>query len=178
MHHTLQGAAHRGARGRAFLAISAVAALVTACQRSSAEGHAGDASAPVLTVAPVSPTKPSANAGLAAPAAPAASATALPTSPSLDRVKVPLEAQETCRKICERSKQLKCKHADECLPNCYGMTSLTPCSNEMNALFPCLLREPITHWECGDDGMGAIRAGYCDKEQGAAVACMEKKMTP
>jgi hypothetical protein len=103
---------------------------------------------------------------------------ALPVSPSPDRVKVPLEAQEICRKVCERSKQLKCKHADQCLPNCYGMTSLTPCSKEMNALFPCLLREPIGHWECGEDGEGAIRAGYCDKEQGEAVACMEKKMTP
>jgi hypothetical protein len=41
-----------------------------------------------------------------------------------------------------------------------------------------MLREPIDHWECAEDGMGAIRDGYCNEEQGQAVACMEQKMQP
>lgn len=139
--------------------------LVAGCARSRSEQtHASEPSAlPVASVAP--------RVSAAPPIAPRA-------APLPERVQVSPEAQTSCRGICERSKQLKCKRSEECLPNCYGMASLTPCSKEINPLFSCLLREPAEHWECDEDGMGAIRDGYCDKEQREAVACMEKKMTP
>jgi hypothetical protein len=108
---------------------------------------------------------------------PAASVVELGAPPST-RVQVPESARDACRSVCERSKQLKCAHTDECLTNCMGMATLTPCSAEFSKLFPCWLHEPVEHWECGEDGVGAIRDGYCDKEQAEAVACMEKKMQP
>jgi hypothetical protein len=147
---------------RAFLAMVACAGLVNACKKP----------APVPEQA--HPVREQASA-----AGPVTVPSARALAPLLsERVKVLPEVHETCHKICERSTQLKCRNADECLANCYGMASLTPCSKEFNALFPCLLREPLEHWECGEDGIGAIRAGYCDAEQSEAVACMEKKMQP
>jgi hypothetical protein len=71
---------------------------------------------------------------------------------------------------------LKCKNTGECLVNCLGMASLTPCSSEISAMFACFLKEPNAHWECGEDGVATIRDGYCDKEQGKAVECMDQKM--
>ena len=99
-------------------------------------------------------------------------------APPSTQVPVSAAIRDSCRDICDRSKQLKCTHADECLTNCAGMATLTPCSAEFSKLFPCWLKEPIAHWECGEDGVGAIRDGYCDKEQAEVVACMEKKMPP
>lgn len=58
----------------------------------------------------------------------------------------------------------------------FAMGSVTPRSQEIGVPFPCLLKEPIQHWECDESGTAAIRDGYCDKERAAAVACMEKKM--
>jgi len=58
------------------------------------------------------------------------------------------------------------------------MGSVTACSQQISALFPCLLKEPSQHWECDESGLAAIRDGYCDKEQAVAVACMEKQMQP
>lgn len=102
----------------------------------------------------------------------------LPGLTQSDQVPVSAEAKESCRAICERSSQLKCKNTDECVPNCLAMASLTPCTAEIATMFGCILREPIAHWECAEDGVGAIRDGYCNDEQGKAVACMEQKMQP
>jgi len=95
--------------------------------------------------------------------------------PPSTSVPVSASAQEACRVVCDRSARLKCKHTEECVPNCLGMATLTPCSPEFSALFRCWLHEPLEHWECGEDGVGAIRDGYCDKEQAAVVTCMEQK---
>lgn len=113
-----------------------------------------------------------------AAAAPARSAPPARVAPQSERVALSAEAQNYCRAFCERSRELKCPSTNECPTNCLGMISLTPCSSEISAMFGCILREPVAHWECDEDGVGAIREGYCDKEQAAAVACMEKKMQP
>lgn len=112
------------------------------------------------------------------PAAPAVSTVPLLAAPQSERVTVSAEAKASCSAVCERSKQLKCKNTDECLPNCLAMVSLTPCTKEISAMLDCTLREPIARWECAEDGVGAIRDGYCDEEQGKAVTCMEQKMQP
>lgn len=115
--------------------------------------------------------------------APAASSTArvaasaarpAPVQPA--RITIPAAVQDTCRSICQRSTELKCKNAGQCAANCVGMASLTPCSQPVSAMFSCLLREPLAHWSCAEDGVAAIREGYCDSEQAQAVACMEAKM--
>jgi hypothetical protein len=55
------------------------------------------------------------------------------------------------------------------------MAAGTPCSESFAALYQCLVREPIEHWECAEDGIAAIRVGFCEKEQERAVGCMEAK---
>jgi len=57
---------------------------------------------------------------------------------------------------------------------CIEMASVAPCTQAFRGLYSCLLREPLTHWECGEDRMGAIRDGYCEQEQEAVAGCMEK----
>lgn len=62
--------------------------------------------------------------------------------------------------------------------NCIAMASVTPCSEALQSLYRCLVDQPLTHWECAEDGVAAIRDGFCDAEQGQAAACMEAKMQP
>ena len=64
------------------------------------------------------------------------------------------------------------------MKNCIGMGIGTPCSEPVAAFYACLQREPAAHWECGEDGIAAIREGYCEKEQERTVACMETKAQP
>jgi hypothetical protein len=99
-----------------------------------------------------------------------------PARPASDRRVATPAVQEACRTICERSRQLTCKNAQECLPNCLGMASLTPCSEPISEFYRCLVREPLEHWECDEDGIGSIREGYCDSEQARAVSCAEAKL--
>jgi hypothetical protein len=105
---------------------------------------------------------------MVAAVAPSAVAPSLPT-PS-NRV------QDACKRICANSIALSCKNVTECMPNCLAMASATPCNDEMLTLYDCLKSQPSKNWECGDDGVAAIRAGWCDREQGQAIGCMEAKM--
>jgi hypothetical protein len=50
------------------------------------------------------------------------------------------------------------------------------CSPEIKGLFACLLRQPTTHWECDENGIGAIRDPYCNREQGRLAACLERSL--
>ena len=54
----------------------------------------------------------------------------------------------------------------------------TPCSEAFLRFYACLVREPVEHWECSDDGIAAIKEGFCEKEQEAAIGCMEAKAKP
>jgi hypothetical protein len=56
------------------------------------------------------------------------------------------------------------------------MASLTPCNPQVASFYQCLKVQPLSNWECDDDGVGAIKVGFCEKEQAAAVGCMEAKM--
>jgi hypothetical protein len=86
--------------------------------------------------------------------------------------------EQSCKGICEHSNTLKCARAADCMKNCLGMGIGTPCSESFAALYACLQREPPAHWECGEDGIAAIREGYCEKEQERTVICMEAKAQP
>ena len=81
--------------------------------------------------------------------------------------------EQACTSVCERASSLKCKNAAGCVQNCVAMAAGTPCTDAFRAFYGCLVREPVAHWECGDDGVAAIREGYCDKEQERAVGCLE-----
>jgi hypothetical protein len=53
------------------------------------------------------------------------------------------------------------------------MASIKPCVAAFNSLYACLAAEPLAHWECAEDGIAAIRDGYCEKEQERAAGCVE-----
>jgi hypothetical protein len=124
---------------------------------------------------PATESEPAASSARIATAAPIASVAPTARSTSDRRVATPV-VRDACRSICERSRQLQCKNTRECLSNCLGMASLTPCSEPISQFFQCLVGEPLEHWECDEDGIGSIREGYCDSEQARAVSCAETKL--
>jgi hypothetical protein len=109
---------------------------------------------------------------------PATMAAATPSTPpsGVARVEVSQSLERSCREICDRSRRLNCENVAKCMPNCLAMGSLTPCTAEVSSFYDCLVSQPPQNWSCAPDGVAAIRAGYCDKEQGETVACMEAKM--
>lgn len=88
------------------------------------------------------------------------------------------ELARLCTSICENSRTLKCKNASECQSNCQGMGSLRPCLQQVAAFYRCLASEPADHWECAEDGVAAIKEGYCNAEQAGAVVCLEQHLEP
>jgi hypothetical protein len=83
-----------------------------------------------------------------------------------------------CRNLCEHVRPLGCAGQSQCPETCVGMAAGTPCTGEIVALYECLLREPISRWECSDDGTAAIRDGSCESEQALAAACLDTKVKP
>jgi hypothetical protein len=81
-----------------------------------------------------------------------------------------------CTQICDHSRVLKCKAPDVCKPNCLAMASLTPCGDEFRAFYGCLVGQPSQNWECSEDGVAAIREGFCESQQTRVAACMNAKM--
>jgi hypothetical protein len=81
-----------------------------------------------------------------------------------------------CTQICDHSRVLKCKAPDVCKPNCLAMASLTPCGDEFRAFYGCLVGQPSQNWECSEDGVAAIREGFCESQQSRVAACMNAKM--
>ncbi len=129
------------------------AGLLTHCDRKPDDVNTG-----VTSAAAVSATPPLAQ----------------PPSPKPRPIGPSKALTDTCARICENSRKLKCKSAGECEPNCLGMGSIRPCVDPVAALYTCLEKQPLERWECAEDGVAAIRVGYCDREQAAAVSCMEK----
>lgn len=122
-----------------------------------------------------------------APAVVAASAAVASNAPAAPRPpahappvlgEISPKTQSACDDICGHSQRLHCKHTDECKPQCIAMGSFTPCKDEFVAFYRCLQGKPDSSWECGEDGVAAIREGLCDSEQEKAVGCMEAKMQP
>jgi hypothetical protein len=107
--------------------------------------------------------------------APAANSTATAATSSVPRAPLPLAVTEACTSICERSKVLKCKNADECLGECVTAATGTPCNAEFQAFYRCLVPQPAHNWECAEDGIAAIKPGLCDEQQERAIQCMEAK---
>jgi hypothetical protein len=82
---------------------------------------------------------------------------------------------ETCKQICNQSATLACANASGCIPNCLAFGSVTDCTAEIGAFYECLQKQPSPNWECGPDGAGSIRAGYCDEERVKASGCLKEK---
>jgi hypothetical protein len=91
---------------------------------------------------------------------------------SVDRTHV---VSDLCGGICERSRKLRCKNAAECERNCQAMGLIAGCNEQMLVLYRCLGGQAVDRWECAEDGVAAIRDGFCEAEQEKAVACVEMK---
>jgi hypothetical protein len=98
-------------------------------------------------------------------------------APSPARIEISQDLERTCRSICDRSRKLACPKVAECMPNCTAMGSATPCTAEFLAMFGCLVKQPLSNWECAPDGVAAVKDGVCDAEQRAAIGCMQLKMS-
>jgi hypothetical protein len=133
------------------LALLGVVRLLTACAQD--EAHAASKAEPAASKAEPAP--------LAARSAESS-------------IAVGRGIEHACNNICARSRALKCPHVEECLPNCLGMASVTPCKQQFLAFYECLIDKPSKDWECSEDGVASIRPGLCEREQGDAVACLER----
>ncbi len=78
-----------------------------------------------------------------------------------------------CQGICQRTKALGCGSVAECLSACAKVNDGSICAEEMSAFMDCALTHPAKHWECTDNGVAAIRNGYCDTQQLAFIRCAQ-----
>lgn len=147
----------------------AVALLAGAAGCKESQANASATTSPPPVVAARGPVTP----GPAEP--PIHAAVAAPTPSPLPSPDAARAIERSCAKICEHSTSLHCAHAEDCTPNCLAMSIGTPCADEFAGLYRCLESEPPAHWECAEDGVAAVREGYCEKQQAAAVGCMEAK---
>ena len=155
------------ARTAGWMSVLALTACVRGEEPTAAGSGSFTASARPSTVAAPRPS-PSAS--------PLAIQAKAPGRDADTRSVVAPEVAQACTDVCARSRELKCAHANECRPQCLAMASLTPCGDPMLAFYRCLTTQPTKNWECADDGVAAIRDGFCDKEQGQVVACMQARM--
>lgn len=82
---------------------------------------------------------------------------------------------EDCARICAAATQLKCTKSASCVPSCVAMAASAPaCTAQLSSFFHCLGSQAADHWECLEDGTGAIREGFCEVEQAAFAACLER----
>ena len=79
-----------------------------------------------------------------------------------------------CERVCESSAVLGCRRAPLCKQNCLAMASSAACGGPVKAFFECLASQAPAHWECLEDGTGAIREGFCEQEQAAFAACLQR----
>jgi hypothetical protein len=116
------------------------------------------------------PSAPAAQPAASAPPAP-------PPSPSGPAPSPPPRAappgEDPCPTICAKTKPLKCKRASACPDVCREMRNIEACGAEMAVVLSCFARQPLSSWECGQDGDATIKDGFCDKPQAVFTSCVE-----
>ena len=53
------------------------------------------------------------------------------------------------------------------------MRLVETCAAEMAAVMSCFGRQPLSSWECSEEGDAAMKDGFCDTQQGQFVRCIE-----
>lgn len=76
-----------------------------------------------------------------------------------------------CHAVCERSAPLRCPAGSECLARCEEMRASPVCPVQLAAVLRCFGTVPTARWECGEDGLPAVKDGECEPEQAAFAAC-------
>ena len=59
------------------------------------------------------------------------------------------------------------------MQSCLSMGLLAACHDQVASFYECLLGQPVKNWDCGPDGIAAIRERFCDSQQERIVTCME-----
>lgn len=155
-----------------FFIMVAMLLVGIACRRveTTSRGHETASTTAVRVAAPAAPIL------VSTPIAPRAASTSA-ASPARDlrnaHAPAPDGANE-CERLCQISQPLGCKRGKECRTQCQSMASSPICRPEIERLFKCLLLEPTAHWECDEEGIGAIRDPYCGHEQSAVFRCFER----
>ncbi|HKO49963.1 MAG TPA: hypothetical protein VJV79_19665 [Polyangiaceae bacterium] len=140
---------------------------VTSCALCLAVGAGCSKSEPAPSIAADSPAKgelkndPTAQVAVARAKPPAVGAPAAHAGPD-------------CNQVCEPVRKLRCRRASECVDSCRQMAAGEVCRTQLSQFYACLASEPFEHWECMDDGTGAIKDGFCEREQASFAACLEK----
>lgn len=84
-----------------------------------------------------------------------------------------------CETICQRSAELNCGlPKPACLEACRDTVDTPICKTQMAAVMQCVIREPVTHWECSDEKIAAIKDGFCQREQLAFLQCYSAAVAP
>ncbi|MET0794650.1 MAG: hypothetical protein ABW061_24225 [Polyangiaceae bacterium] len=83
-------------------------------------------------------------------------------------------ATDPCSVMCDHSRALHCNDVARCAENCAELVKQPLCKSELERALHCIVAEPRQHWECSEDGLAAIKVGFCDPEQAAYAACMER----
>jgi hypothetical protein len=120
------------------------------------------------------PSESGANPELPKADAPAQVTVALAPASGPIQAARPATAGPDCEMVCEPVRKLGCRRASECVDSCRQMADGKVCRGELMRFYACLGSEPAQHWECLDDGTGAIKEGFCEREQSSFAACLEK----
>jgi len=144
---------------RKVLAATSVTLLwVLGCNERAASSTAGQK--PAEARAADKPTTQAAPQGDAAP------------KPSAANLATTADMRAACERACRAPLELGCKSAATCVASCLAMASVGSCAKQLSSFYECLASQPKEHWECLEDGTGAIRDGYCEAEQAAFAACL------
>jgi hypothetical protein len=87
--------------------------------------------------------------------------------------------RDKCLAACEKnSKELACRHADQCKAQCETLHKSPVCLAEMKTFEVCFLNEPTAHWICDEEGIPALSPMYCQPERGKVVECLNHAPPP
>jgi hypothetical protein len=157
------------------LALASVSALACGQEHPKPEEQAPAVAAQPVTAPAADPASEPAPAAEPAKPEPAPTSAPAKPGPSADAPAVTNPtANAVCTQVCDRTEKLHCGPLEACMAACAAASDGSVCPAEMSKLMSCALKQPAEHWECSDEGVAAIRDGYCDKEQEAFMSCAMK----
>ncbi|MCH2110720.1 MAG: hypothetical protein MK135_15465 [Polyangiaceae bacterium] len=95
---------------------------------------------------------------------------AAPVHPAKEAGGVPAQ----CATLCERSMGDCPGGQSMCEKQCRAMFGSEMCRTELDQVMSCMLKLPLSAWECSKVGLLQMRPGHCDTEQGGVIACMAR----
>lgn len=136
--------------------------LSSSCDKKSANDSPPE---PKLTSSASASGTPAPAAALSASVAPLKLAPAAASARASDPTLCPSLCVHTARQRCGAGER-------ECLTACEQMLDAPICTELIQAAYRCMAAQGNDAFECGDDGIAAIKDGLCDQEQGAVARCL------